>query len=329
MTQAVDGLAGHSQLPPAVGGLATGAGRRTLPQLIRSLFLLTKPRIIELLLVTTLPTMMLADRGLPSAWLIGVTLVGGALAAGSANTLNCYLDRDIDAVMKRTSRRPLVARTAGQAAMKPGRRWPPASCSVLAVDPAARAACELAVGGARRRGDLVLRVRLHAAAQAPDRVQHRDRRRGGLLPRTGRLGRRHRHRELAGGGPVRDHLPLDAAALLGAGDEVQRRLRRREGADAAGRRVRRHGRAQDPAVLLRRWWPRRCCWPRTQAGLTVPAPPGSAAGSWLEAHRLRARIAAGGKPPAPMRLFHLSIAYLTLLFAVVAVTALLPRGRLR
>jgi len=69
---------------------------------------LTKPRIIELLLVTTVPPMILAERGLPSWWLIVATLIGGTLAAGSANTINCYVDRDIDQVMKRTSRRPLA-----------------------------------------------------------------------------------------------------------------------------------------------------------------------------------------------------------------------------
>lgn len=69
---------------------------------------LTKPRIIELLLVTTVPVMFLAQRGIPSLWLILATLAGGTLSAGAANTLNCYLDRDIDAVMHRTSSRPLV-----------------------------------------------------------------------------------------------------------------------------------------------------------------------------------------------------------------------------
>lgn len=69
---------------------------------------LTKPRIIELLLVTTVPAMMLAARGLPPMRLLAATLVGGTLAAGSANALNCYLDRDIDAVMRRTSQRPLT-----------------------------------------------------------------------------------------------------------------------------------------------------------------------------------------------------------------------------
>jgi protoheme IX farnesyltransferase len=69
---------------------------------------LTKPRIIELLLVTTVPTMVLAARGLPSGWLILETLIGGTLAAGGANAINMYIDRDIDAIMHRTSRRPLV-----------------------------------------------------------------------------------------------------------------------------------------------------------------------------------------------------------------------------
>jgi protoheme IX farnesyltransferase len=69
---------------------------------------LTKPRIIELLLVTTLPTMLLAERGFPQLGLVLATLAGGAGAAGAANTLNSYLDRDIDRVMNRTRRRPLV-----------------------------------------------------------------------------------------------------------------------------------------------------------------------------------------------------------------------------
>ena len=69
---------------------------------------LTKPRIIELLLVTTLPTMVVAQRGLPPIWLMAVTMVGGALAAGGANAINMVVDRDIDAQMPRTKNRPLV-----------------------------------------------------------------------------------------------------------------------------------------------------------------------------------------------------------------------------
>jgi heme o synthase len=69
---------------------------------------LTKPRVIELLLVTTIPAMMLAARGVPSLWLVFATLLGGCMAAGSANALNCVADADIDAQMRRTRARPLV-----------------------------------------------------------------------------------------------------------------------------------------------------------------------------------------------------------------------------
>ena len=68
---------------------------------------LTKPRIITLLLITTIPTMILADKGMPSLWLMLATVVGGTLAAGGANAINCYLDRDIDEIMHRTQGRPL------------------------------------------------------------------------------------------------------------------------------------------------------------------------------------------------------------------------------
>ncbi len=69
---------------------------------------LTKPRIIELLLVTTVPTMVVAEQGMPSVWLMVATVIGGSLAAGGANAINMYVDRDIDAVMNRTKGRPLV-----------------------------------------------------------------------------------------------------------------------------------------------------------------------------------------------------------------------------
>jgi protoheme IX farnesyltransferase len=86
------------------------AGERLRSRLlhIRAYLALTKPRIIELLLVTTLPTMFLARRGVPSVTLMVATLAGGALAAGGANAVNMVVDCDIDRVMNRTKNRPLV-----------------------------------------------------------------------------------------------------------------------------------------------------------------------------------------------------------------------------
>ncbi|MGO1940958.1 MAG: heme o synthase [Yaniella sp.] len=69
---------------------------------------LTKPRVMELLLVTTLPTMILAERGWPELWTVFATMLGGALAAGASSSFNCYIDRDIDQHMERTKNRPLV-----------------------------------------------------------------------------------------------------------------------------------------------------------------------------------------------------------------------------
>ena len=87
------------------------ARSRDLRAVVAAYVSLTKPRIVELLLVTTVPAMMLAHGGMPSLWLVAVVLVGGSLAAGAASVLNCYIDRDIDQVMRRTKRRPLPAHT--------------------------------------------------------------------------------------------------------------------------------------------------------------------------------------------------------------------------
>jgi protoheme IX farnesyltransferase len=74
---------------------------------MRAYFLLTKPRVIELLLVTTVPAMILAEEGLPALWLIAIVLLGGSMAAGGANTINCWIERDRDSMMRRTHGRPL------------------------------------------------------------------------------------------------------------------------------------------------------------------------------------------------------------------------------
>ncbi|HEY7564676.1 MAG TPA: heme o synthase [Acidimicrobiia bacterium] len=95
-----------TELSGAIPSPPTALGRywrETLPAYLA----LTKPRIIELLLITTVPAMVLAADGWPGTGLVIATLIGGALAAGGANALNCFVDRDIDEVMRRTSRRPL------------------------------------------------------------------------------------------------------------------------------------------------------------------------------------------------------------------------------
>ncbi|MDO5053348.1 MAG: heme o synthase [Pseudoclavibacter sp.] len=87
---------------------STGRGRARGRGRLGAYIALTKPRIIELLLVTTAPTMFLAAGGVPDLLLLAGVLLGGALSAASANVFNCYLDRDIDRLMKRTENRPLV-----------------------------------------------------------------------------------------------------------------------------------------------------------------------------------------------------------------------------
>ncbi|MBK0421351.1 protoheme IX farnesyltransferase [Leucobacter sp. CSA2] len=82
--------------------------RPSLGRTIKNYVSLTKPRVMELLLVVTVPAMILAARGLPNLWLVLATLIGGALSAGSAGSFNCYIDRDMDRRMKRTANRPLV-----------------------------------------------------------------------------------------------------------------------------------------------------------------------------------------------------------------------------
>ncbi|HEV7813186.1 MAG TPA: heme o synthase [Leifsonia sp.] len=84
------------------------SGRIGFRRKLKAYISLTKPRVVELLLVTTVPTMILAANGIPNLWLVLATVIGGYMSAGSAGAFNCYIDRDIDRVMKRTSKRPLV-----------------------------------------------------------------------------------------------------------------------------------------------------------------------------------------------------------------------------
>ncbi|MGH8870721.1 MAG: heme o synthase [Acidimicrobiia bacterium] len=98
---------GHDLVVPLITDPAA-PGMRSTRSRVASYFALTKPRIIELLLITTVPSMVLAAGGWPGTWLVAATLIGGSLSAGGANALNNYVDRDIDQIMRRTRARPLA-----------------------------------------------------------------------------------------------------------------------------------------------------------------------------------------------------------------------------
>ena len=139
-------------------------GRAGFARKAKAYLALTKPRVIELLLVSTLPTMIYAERGFPSIGLILATLVGGAFAAGSAGAFNCYIDRDIDKLMHRTENRPLVT----------GEVTPREALVFSWLLGAARDRHPLvrrqpALGLARARRHRLLRRHLHDDPQAPHR----------------------------------------------------------------------------------------------------------------------------------------------------------------
>jgi heme o synthase len=265
--------------------------------------------------------MLLAARGVPPVGLILVTLAGGALAAGSANTLNCYLDRDIDAVMRRTAGRPLVA-GGGKALVRPaeallfGIALGGASTLLLglAANWLAAALADAAILFYVFVYTMVLKRRTAsniviggAAGCFPVLV--------GWAAVTGRVGwpavvlfaviffwtpphfwalaMRFKDDYAAAGVPM---LPVVASAAT-----VARK------------------------ILFYSWVMVAVTLALTPYAGWVYGVCAAGLGGWflVEAHRLRARVSAG-QAAAPMRLFHLSIAYLTLLFAAVAVTALLP-----
>ena len=311
-------------------------GRRPAGTVARGLVALTKPRIIELLLVTTVPAMLLAQRGVPPLRLVLVTLVGGTLAAGSANTINCYLDRDIDAVMKRTSRRPQVV--GGHGTIKPA--------EALAWGIVLGAGATLLLG---------LMANWLAAALADAAILFY------IFVYTLLLKRRSPANIVIGGAAgcfpvlvgwaaVTGTVALPAVVLFAVIFlwtpphfwALAMKFRR----DYAAANVPMLPVVASPAAVARRilWY----SYAMVAATLVLIPFAGwiygilaAALGAWFlaEAHGLDTRVrsaqaaenqAADGSPgpsPAPMRLFHLSIGYLTLLFAAVAVTALLPWGR--
>ncbi len=292
-----------------------------LRETLRAYVALTKPRIIELLLITTLPVMFLAARGLPPLWPAIATLAGGTASAGSANALNCYIDRDIDRKMRRTRRRPLAAAAV-----------PPRNALIFGVVLAAASTCWLWLAVNWLSAVLALSANVFYVLGYSLVLKRRTAQNivwggiAGCVPAligwtavTGRLAlapfalflvvffwtpphfwalaMRFREDYAAAGVPM---LPVVATER-----EVARRI------------VRYAWLAVGCSLLL---------WP---AGRTGPVYPAAAAilGAvfLLEAHRLAARTRAGvtGAALRPMRLFHWSNTYLALLFLSVAITPLL------
>jgi protoheme IX farnesyltransferase len=297
--------------------------RRTPRAVAGALIALTKPRIIELLLVTTVPTMLLARHGLPSLKLVLVTLIGGTFAAGSANTINCYIDRDIDAVMKRTSRRPLVNQ---QGVVKPA--------EALIWGIALGAAATLLLG---------LEANWLAASLADAAILFY------VFVYTLLLKRRSPSNIVIGGAAGCFPVLVGWAAVTGTVSVPAIvlfaviflwtpphfwALAMKFKDDYARANVPMLPVVASPAVVTRKI----VLYSYAMVAATLALAPyagwlyGIAAvglGTWflIEAHRLDAQVRAdSAEKPFPMRLFHLSIAYLTILFAVVAVSALLPVG---
>ena len=297
-------------------------GRRTAGTVARALVALTKPRIIELLLVTTVPAMLLAQRGLPSLKLVLVTLIGGTLAAGSANTINCYLDRDIDAVMKRTSGRPLVNKQG-------------------VITPAAALIWGIVLG-AGATALLGLAANWLAAALADAAILFY------VFVYTMLLKRRSASNIVIGGAAgcfpvlvgwaaVKGSIGLPAIVLFAViflwTPPHFWALAMKFKDDYARANVPMLPVVASPAAVTRKI----VIYSYAMVAATLALAPDAgwlytaaavALGAWflLEAHRLHAQVTAAADRPFPMRLFHLSIAYLTLLFAAVAVCALLPVG---
>ena len=295
-----------------------GTASAPLGARVRAYVALTKPRIIELLLVTTLPTMLLAAHGVPPLPLVLATLAGGTLTAGAANTINCVLDRDIDAVMRRTARRPLAASSplvgprralafalvlaaAGTVLLGLAATWPAAALAdaailfyvfVYTIALKRRTPANIVIGGAAGCFPVLVGwAAVTGTVSWPPLVL------AAVVfcwtpPHFWSLAMRFRADYAAAGVPM---LPVVATP------------------PAVGRRIVAYA-AATAAVSL-------ALVPYAGRVYGVCA---ALLGGWLvaESIRLYARLRRGDRP-RPLRLFHLSITYLTLLFTAVALAALL------
>ena len=306
-----------SQAPGAHPSAGTATGRPPRRSRFAAYLALTKPRVVELLLVTTVPTMLLAQGGFPSIWLVAATLVGGSLAAGSANAINMYLDQDIDRVMKRTQGRPLVTgELTGRQAITFG----------TALGVAATAWLGLLVNwlsaGLALAAILfyVFVYTLGLKRRTPQNIVWGGA--AGCMP------------VLIGWSAVTDSLSWAAVVLFGViflwTPPHYWPLSMRFGDDYAAVDVPMLGAVERPAFVARRIigysWAMVAC-----SLLLVPiAPTGPlyavaavALGAWflVESHLLqrRSRGVERGRDVGAMRVFHVSITYLTLLFLAVGV----------
>jgi len=304
---------GASTLP------ARSAAPRSLGRTVRAYVALTKPRVLELLLVTTVPVMILAYGGFPSLWLVLATVIGGSLSAGSAAAFNMYLDRDIDAHMQRTVNRPLVT---GEVS--------PRGALVFAWTLAAASTVWL-----------WLTTNLLAAALSAAAIFFY------VVIYTIILKRRTEQNIVWGGIAGCFPVLIGWSAVTGSLSWTPMILfllvflwtpphywplsmkyaRQYEEVDVPMLGATRNGSQVGLQVILYAWATVACSLlliPVASMGLvyTVSA---LVFGGWFvyESHRLYAR-AVRGTEPRPMRVFHASITYLTLLFVAIAVDPLLP-----
>jgi protoheme IX farnesyltransferase len=298
-----------------------GSAEPTAPSMgvrIRAYLALTKPRIIAELLITTVPAMILAARGLPPLGLVAATLIGGSLAAGCAHTVNCYVDRDIDALMRRTSRRPLAQAAAtvsptaalrfglvlgvvGTAEMAWLVNWPSALLAVAAIlvyvfvyslGLKRRTPSNIVIGGAA--GCFPVLIGWSAVTGTlgwPAAVLF------AVIflwtpPHFWALAMKFKDDYAAAGVPM---LPVVAPV------------------EVVARRILAYSYAMVAASLL--LIPFGAGWLYAAAAVLLGA------GFLAHAHQLQARVRRG-QPARPMRLFHFSITYLTLLFTAVAISQL-------
>jgi protoheme IX farnesyltransferase len=289
---------------------------------LRAYVALTKPRIIELLLITTLPAMFLAAHGLPRPALVVATLIGGTASAAGANTLNCYIDRDIDAKMRRTRRRPLA-----KAEVSPG------EVLVFGLLLVAGSTCWLGFLVNWLASGLALFACAFYVFGYSLLLKRRTAQNvvwggiAGCMP------------VLVGWTAVTGRLALAPFALFGVvffwtpPHTWALAMRFKEDYASAGvpmLPVVAAERAVTGRILWYAWLTIGCSlliWPPGRPGLLVYLAAAVVLGAFFlrEAYRLHARARSGESGPAlrPMRLFHWSNAYLALLFLAVAVSPLL------